>query len=1463
MATNSDQAKVYNFRLSFGNTISEPGKDVPKLVLEQGVRQGFKDSVREYYLTLGGVKVSRKIYEPLKIEVELTFEQKRDSNDSQNFIPQAPDASDVTNLLLRRMARLDMVEVDRAVDTTSVLDYKDEFNIAKNCFVYEVNPQLKRNNNGKQMFVKLYIFSMDKLMTLNKYSKAYVARKLGSEILQPESLQFGISAAETPLVQTDCGGQQFLMYKDGSATREFIQPYLVQYNESFYDFLVRTSNRCGEFLYFEDGKLTLGLPKLQEKDKDGKAVEPLLLQGYETVTMQSISSDPLMIKGYARDSVKDGEGNVSDLNQTVIKKGKTGFPTEAFPSQLSSNCEQAVDEYIFPLFKDKFSTTNREMFLSGDAADCVMFQAFKAGKTLFSNEITDPTGGFLASTVGKAIIVDQGVQRLLSSMQKNNFNKDKENVFLTPYKGKTEQSNDSKVVQFSSLSSAGWIKLSYYNDIYQYEEAQQRKIVCVNMSTTFAPVKLGGKVKIDGLQGEYVVIQIQQTSEEAWSRDYEKYGRKESDKFTGSRSLKIYCIPSFKKDEKDTEDHFVPPVQPVPVIRKSGPQTAFVTANEDPKFQGRVRIAYPWQSESSGKKAEVQNADQNLKAIETKLEDIKARQKKASDLKLFYLNQAQEIKKYVNASDEERKQMIEAKTGDNETKKDELAKLEDEIKTKQTEYTKCEDSLLDGNLSADDSEKTQNRMLVLDEELQRKKADRDIKNTQLENNIQLIPDMIAAAKEHDARNGKDQTYKDLEKHNSVIKKYMDASAVQNTKYRETLADETRLKKDKEVATAELTQKVAEYKASIQDMSSPWVRIATPMATPGGGSFYRPRIGDEVLVNFDCDNVERPYVVGSLFSKNVLTPDERYYRKQSPELQWKDVSMAISSPNGHHISFTDPAEGGSFVTNMISPGLGFYGGVFGFNKFASGGKDLAGGIHIGDRYGLYEIEMKSHKRSIEIKSPLGTVSINAFTGITISAPNGDVTIKGKNITLTAGNKVTINSGTNLPTPGFGDAPSRGTWWNDIGKLIVGGVEGAITDMFVTPVVDLSMIRHIIEVFVRPVDGTMLVKSRKFLRLEAGLGNAAIKYDQYKDKTKDKKLVERNFYMSLNETVTSMNNALARYRDDYGVLWGNFLAGRETFISTMNLALKDGVQIPDIAKQTIDKKGDLEITPEMFEDKFKESFELNGITYDNPQSQFEAIKGDVESYSIRVWNLIHSLDPEKMVESFAHVADHVNEQFEWIKNAVENTIKTGWVSEQVKAWKDILSEEVKNVASDYNFNVERRENPFAEIRFKFFRRATLLVLLRKVYDAPENKKEVDNNSKIGKAIAFVNKKFDNTYKYFYIGYEIADVTNQDNLDLDNSYWWKRQIDIIDRWNQNSWGRLIWDNLFGKLISSTVENTAGMWMKETDRQVWNSDLNGRILFSDTENSTIGFSDEQLDVEHSENEYNLAHLKWLLRDM
>ena len=74
----------------------------------------------------------------------------------------------------------------------------------------------------------------------------------------------------------------------------------------------------------------------------------------------------------------------------------------------------------------------------------------------------------------------------------------------------------------------------------------------------------------------------------------------------------------------------------------------------------------------------------------------------------------------------------------------------------------------------------------------------------------------------------------------------------------------------------------------------------------------------------------------------------------------------------------------------------------------------GGIEFTDEHGLYSISMSSDKRAISIDSPLGKVDINAFTGITISAPNGNVRIEGKNIDIVAGNNLSISSGNNINT-----------------------------------------------------------------------------------------------------------------------------------------------------------------------------------------------------------------------------------------------------------------------------------------------------------------------------------------------------------------------------------------------------------------------------------------------------------------
>ena len=1484
----SDKQGFYIYRLTFGNTITNPSTDIDQLSLEQGVRKEFADENNvSYYLILQGVKVNRKIYQPTEIEAELMIMDKT-TNTSGTTGMKAPSFKSVSALLLQRQVTVDLLHVDSIPDSTSTPEYKELYSIAKNCYVYELNPLLKHEVNGTKMYVKINIFSMDKLMTLNKYSKAYVARKLGSEILFPESLGFAYGKGD-PLVETSYEGQQLLQYQDNNKLYEFIQPYLVQYNESFYDFMVRTSNRCGEFLYFENGKLTLGLPKeifkedaYEEPDKDPKKPAkkvPLKIKDYESVTMQSISVDPLDIKGYARDSVKeragdlkpytkdeqkeiqnsgrdfkDNRGEDTVLNQTVINAMSNGFPLEAFPPQMSSNSEVATDEYIFPLYKDKFTSVPREMYYYGDGNDIAMFQAMKAGKTIFGNTI-DSYGG-IAASLAIGTIVDHGIQAILSKLQTNTVNKAKNDAFIESLKNKPEQYDGNQAVQFSNLQAPNWSMLDYYNEVYKYQVAQQRQIICINMGTNFVDVKLGQKIIVDGLSDNYVVIQIQQISEEAWSRDYEKYDTRSSDKYTGKRSLKIYAIPSFKRENVE---YFIPPAQPVPMIRKVGPQTAFVTANEDPKFQGRVRIAYPWQSEGSGLKMQVAVAEQKLKAIEADLTKVRAEKNEALDLMTAMKNDVDDLKKYVKATDEKREQMLSKRTGESATLKADLEELEAKRTKQKTELDNLEMAE-----PQDDAKIAQQKFLLEQTEKQIKE-----KQAKKDHADQMAADLKAAAAEHDRKNGKDPYYKEVEQDNTIIYKYKSAYNNQRKKYNEKVINFKRVKKEKEMATDVKNQKTKAFQQKIDEMSTPWIRVATPMATPGGGSFYRPRIGDEVLVNYDCDNVERPYVVGSLFSKNVLTPDERYYRKQSPEIQWKNVSMAISSPNGHHISFTDPPGGGSFISNLISPGLGFYGAMVGFNDIAKGGKDLAGGIHIGDRYGLYEIQMQSHKRAIDIKSPFGTVNINAFTGITISAPNGDVTIKGKNITLEAGNKVTINSGTNLPQPGCGEQPKTSTKVADITKLIIEGVGNAVTGQFASSIVDLSTIRHIIEVFVRPVDGTTLIKSRKFLRLEAGLGNATIKRNNYKESTETSQEKEQEFYKALCVRVKFLNDQLSLFLDNYESIYSNFYACRNKYRTIMKRLFEDDKhdQIPNFATKAKEKVASRDTSFDfqmadynsMLKDHVRPIFFYNGNRYNSDEEKFEVVKPAIMDYYRAAYDIQYHCTPEHFK---GYLVYDEGGDYDWLTQAMKKTAEGGWISEQVNNWQNVFDDEMAE-SDDLNCS----NDPYGVSKKNFFRRSFLLLYLKNVYDSPENKVEQLAKgegffAKLTNAINVI-KEANTNYKYIYIGYKEADVTNPDNVDLNVDYWWKRQVKVIDRWNQNSWLRAIWDSTAKNLIGAAYDNTIGMFKKETDRQVWNSDLNGQILFSDKEDSTLSFEGEGLHKETDANQGNIAHLKWILRDM
>lgn len=257
-------------------------------------------------------------------------------------------------------------------------------------------------------------------------------------------------------------------------------------------------------------------------------------------------------------------------------------------------------------------------------------------------------------------------------------------------------------------------------------------------------------------------------------------------------------------------------------------------------------------------------------------------------------------------------------------------------------------------------------------------------------------------------------------------------------------------------------------------STPWIRITLPMASDGSGFNFLPEVGDEAMVNYESGNIERPYVEGMLYSKGQTVPGD--YKRNGARF--------ISSVNGHSIIFSDPSK--MNVVKTVSPALKTIESFMGNPLFSIKDRKAMGGIELTDEYGLYSIAMSTSNRSISISSPFGNVAINAFTGIKISAPNGNISIEGKNINIAAGNNLTLSSGNNIESHFWPYYKKDG-----LGKsLLNAGVDSLKSAFSKFNIIDMGLVRTIMETFLRPIGGTMLIKSNRYMCIEAGKGKTQI-------------------------------------------------------------------------------------------------------------------------------------------------------------------------------------------------------------------------------------------------------------------------------------------------------------------------------------------------------------------------------------
>jgi uncharacterized protein involved in type VI secretion and phage assembly len=167
------------------------------------------------------------------------------------------------------------------------------------------------------------------------------------------------------------------------------------------------------------------------------------------------------------------------------------------------------------------------------------------------------------------------------------------------------------------------------------------------------------------------------------------------------------------------------------------------------------------------------------------------------------------------------------------------------------------------------------------------------------------------------------------------------------------------------------------------VESNWARIASFMAGKERGAFFLPEVDDEVLVAFENGDVNKPFIIGSLWNGKDAPPDTNS--------DGKNNKRVIKSRSGHTIELDDK-NGEEKVTIKSSKGHT---------------------LEMVDKSGseTFSIIDKAGKNKIVISSKDDKVTVTSGKDIELSAPQGKITMNAKNIEIksSADTKIEASAG----------------------------------------------------------------------------------------------------------------------------------------------------------------------------------------------------------------------------------------------------------------------------------------------------------------------------------------------------------------------------------------------------------------------------------------------------------------------
>ena len=500
-------------------------------VTNESLTSTVKFDKNSYQVCLVSLSFQKKMYQPTEIKAELQFFM------TSKWV--SIGRTDIEETFKLKNAILEVVEPKTSNssddDKYTVLD-----TIGKDFYVHDVRPHYQ----PECMYVSLKIYSLDKLLTLNKECNTYVGKKLSS-ILGSVLGNYKVPYETSSTLSYDNSGMQVLQVDasgsdsdDNKDKKEHKFPYLIQYNESFYDLLKRTTNRWGEFLYWENGTLTIG---------------------YD-------DSKPIKV-----DTTKFTDIYYFDLDSVALD----------LPGAGSYDYAAAYDENVGnkPIKKDPYQVYGKLFKFNGQLDK----YAFSVASRFFQNE-----DSVTAWAVG--LLVDDLYDMLAESKYVKSDNKDfKDNYFDSNYDTEQYNDNEDKLNLYSEYGSKYDKDTSYYSEILGYETAAGKNAIRIKYDTTWPEMKLGDVITVK--DDKFIVVEVLGVSpKELRILDNSKVLVYPSQTIT----FEIVATAINKTDNK-----YYPATLPTGHVRRSGPQVATIVDMDDPLKANRVRVVYDWQGENA------------------------------------------------------------------------------------------------------------------------------------------------------------------------------------------------------------------------------------------------------------------------------------------------------------------------------------------------------------------------------------------------------------------------------------------------------------------------------------------------------------------------------------------------------------------------------------------------------------------------------------------------------------------------------------------------------------------------------------------------------------------------------------------------------------------------------------------------------------------------------------------------